>query len=220
MRYELQGVIASAGFASGHRVVIGNWDSTPIGPMVDVMWCDPDGTRTLFAPDAGVARFVEAVYRFDSVVIRPFEWIGNAWAVRVELDDRLVELVAGPGWRIPIRRPAWFTRRVEGPVAHTVLGVRTYGTGPAGVREWYRADATRPVQTGYGRLGGESLGRILPTWQPAHFGFSEPPSGPALVEVRPLLEDPSGRLDRVLSAVASSRASDVGLDDVAGPSSG
>jgi hypothetical protein len=34
------------------------------------------------------------------------------------------------------------------------------------------------------------------------FGFSEPPATPSLTEVRPLLLDPSGRLDAVLSELA------------------
>jgi len=205
VRYSLRGVIASGGFTSGHRVVIGDWSETPIGPMVDVMWCDPHGRRTLFAPDAGVARFIEAVYQFDDVVVAPFTATGNGWAVRIELADRMVELVAGPGWRIPVGRPAWFTRLVEAPLGHALLGVRTYGTSPSGVREWYRADASRPVQCGFGRLAGQSLGRLALEWEPALFGFSEPPSRASLVEVRPLLEDPSGRLDRALSAAVGER---------------
>ena len=31
------------------------------------------------------------------------------------------------------------------------------------------------------------------------FGFSEPPKRPSLTAVRPLLEDPSGRLDQVVA---------------------
>ncbi len=206
MRHELRGVVASAGFVSGHRVVVGHWASTPIGPMDDVLWCDPDGRRTLFTAEAGVARFVAGVYEFDRAVVGPLSVVGNGWAIRVELPDRVAELSGGPGWAIPVRRPAWFTRLVEGPVARLALGVRTYGTSPTGVREWYRADVVRPVQCAYATLDGESLGRLALRWEPVRFGFSEPPPRPSLVEVRPLLEDPSGRLDEVVAEVAAARA--------------
>ena len=66
---ELAGVIASAGFASGHRIVVGSWKRGPLGPMNDVMWARPDGTRVLIAPSAEVAEFVTSIYRFDEVVI-------------------------------------------------------------------------------------------------------------------------------------------------------
>lgn len=48
---------------------------------------------------------------------------------------------AGRGWRLPsgrLRTPA-VTRWIEGPIARGVMGVRTYGVSPTGVREWYRA---------------------------------------------------------------------------------
>jgi hypothetical protein len=170
-----------------------------VGKAVDVMWCDPDGRRTLFAPDPVVADFVTAIYEFDAVVVGAFEHQGNGWAERLVLPDRMVELVAGPGWRIPFHRPPWFTRWVEAPIARATMGVHPYGTSPTGVREWYRADVCRPIQCGHGRIGGGSLGRLTPTVEPTGFGFSEPPRRPSFVEVRPLLEDPSGGLDRLVT---------------------
>ena len=33
MRFEMEGLIGAAGFASGDRVVVGHWARSPIGPM-------------------------------------------------------------------------------------------------------------------------------------------------------------------------------------------
>lgn len=37
-RYELIGTISKVGFSSGHRFVVGHWESSPVGPLNDVMW--------------------------------------------------------------------------------------------------------------------------------------------------------------------------------------
>ncbi|CAN5841910.1 hypothetical protein BH24ACT3_BH24ACT3_03110 [soil metagenome] len=83
-------------------------------------------------------------------------------------------------------------------MAAATLGVRTYGTGPTGVREWYRADAWRRVRTGWAAVAGTDLGPVTTLHPPVRFGFSEPPRRPSIVSVRPLLEDPSGRLAAVV----------------------
>lgn len=176
--------------------------------MTDVMWASPEGERTLYAPDDGAAAFISAVYAFDRVEVVPVQARGGERGVSVSIgagDDRTVDLAAGSGWRILGRRPAWFTRLVEGPVARATLGVRTYGTSPSGVREWYRAGVWRPVVTGQGTVNGEDLGPLVPVDPPAGFGFSEPPRRPSVVTVRPLLEDPIGRLDTVISQWATAR---------------
>ncbi|MEJ7583524.1 MAG: hypothetical protein WKF43_05405 [Acidimicrobiales bacterium] len=199
MRHDLRGIIASAGFESGDRVVIGHWADTPIGPMTDVMWASPDGERLLLAPSEAGAEFISAVYRFDRVEVVAIEARSEDHGIDVTVDDRRVRLAAGPGWRIPLRRPPWVTRWAEAPVARATMGVRTYGVSPTGVREWYRADEWRPVRDGRASIAGRSLGALGPVEPPCRFGFSEPPRRPSIVAVRPLLEDPSGRLDRVLA---------------------
>jgi hypothetical protein len=192
----------SAGFTSGDRFMVGHWASSPIGPLDDVMWGRPDGERVLLASDEREAAFITAVYRFDRVEVGP---------VRTTADDGVIELVAGDlelraragrGWRLPLRRrPAWFTRWVEGPVARAAMGVRTYGTSPTGVREWYQAERSRPVVAATARLAGRDLGALQTRWDPVGVGFTEPPRRPSWVDVRPLLEDPSGRLDALLAPV-------------------
>lgn len=194
----MAGVIAACGFASGDRVVIGHWWQSPIGAFTDVMWAEPDGVRVLFAPDAGVARFVTSVYRFDRTEVVPFRTQGDARHLVVEVADRRVELVSGHGIPIPFRRPCWFTRYVEGPIARALLHVRTYGTSPTGVREWYQADVWRPVRQASASIGGRDLGARARVAPPVHFGFSEPPGRPSMVDLHTVLDDPSGRLDAVL----------------------
>lgn len=193
-RHELVGRIAGAGFASGDRVVIGQWEASPLGPFTDIMWATPDDLRILFAPDERVAAYVTSVYGFDRVVVGPVQstWTGSTLAAST--DSRGVTLTAGRAIRLFVRRPAWFTRFVEGPVARLAMGVSTYGVSPTGVREWYRADSWRRVRSGEAQIGDVDLGDLVEVDPPCGFGFSEPPKRPSITEVRPLLVDPSGRL--------------------------
>ena len=178
----MAGLIAGAGFASGDRVVVGCWASSPIGPFGDVMWAAPDGRRTLWAPSATVAEFVGAVYRFDHVEVGGLEVQGTiagltastpAWSLRVDAAPR--------GFRIPFRRPAWMTRFVEAPVARAWMGVRPYGVSPTGVREWYRADAWRRIVAGSLTWSTAlTLVRSSPsTHQPASGSASRPAARPS-----------------------------------------
>lgn len=173
--------------------------------MRDVMWARPDGERVLLVDRPEAAAFITAVYEFDRVVEGPIEGaLGEGWlrldagAASVSLDLR-----AGPGWRLPFGRlrPPSFTRWIEGPIARRIMGVTTFGTSPSGVREWYRADEYRPLASASATVGGSDAGALVPFVQPARFGFSEPPRRPAMVKVRPLLEDPSEQLDRVIATV-------------------
>ncbi|HXH57047.1 hypothetical protein [Iamia sp.] len=202
MRHRMEGIIAACGFASGHRVVVGHWARSPVGPMSDVMWADPDGARTLFAPTHAVAAFVTAVYDFDRVEVGALDVSGDERGVEVSIRDgaRTVHMGAGPGWHIPpSRRPAALTRWVEAPIARALMGVHTYGVTPRGVREWYQATTWRPVTSARATLAGRDLGVRAAVDPPCRFGFSEPPPRPSITAVRPLLEDPSGRLDRILA---------------------
>ncbi len=156
------------------------------------MWARPDGRRILLAPTDEAAEYVSSVYGFDEVVVGP---------LRVDLDGRRFDLHApgagvelhlraGPALAVPWPRPAWCTRWVEGPVARRLLGVRTYGVSPSGVREWYRAVSVRRVVAGWASVDGRDLGRLGPLDPPVGFGFSEPPRFPSMVGARPLLEWP------------------------------
>lgn len=198
MRVELRGTIASAGFASGDRVVLGLWDAGPLGPMRDVMWVRPDGTRRLLAPDPDVAAFVGGIYVFEEVDVVAFRGHADARAVALDAGPLAIRLAAA-GAAVPFPpRPAWVTRHLEAPVARRLLGVHTYGTSPTGVREWYRTVAYRPITWGSLRVTGTdagALGRVRP---PLGVGFSEPPATPAMVAVRTRLVDDTGALARAL----------------------
>lgn len=185
-RVELEGVIASAGFASGDRVVLGLWDRGPLGGMCDVMWGRPDGTRVLLAPREDVAAFVTSVYRFDDVRVVAIRGTRDDRAIAVDAGPVRVRMAAGGGVPFP-PRPAWVTRWVEGPIARMLLGVETYGRSPTGVREWYRTRTYRPLRWASLRVDGVDAGTMGPVTPPLGVGFSEPPSRPAAVAVRALL---------------------------------
>ena len=190
------GTIASAGFSSGHRFVVGHWDDSPLGPMDDVMWARPDGLRVLLVGRPDVAELITAVYRFDTVEVVSLECRMDQAGLAVLAGDLRITLRAGRPWPIPLARlrgtPA--ARPVERLLALAMLGVRTWGVSPTGVREWYRADEYRRVVAGDARLGERDLGRLRRFHEPARFGFSEPPRRPSLVRARPLLHDPSSTL--------------------------
>jgi hypothetical protein len=202
-RHDMRGVIAGSGFTSGDRLVVGHWSSSPIGPFSDVMWTAPDGTRTLLSPSAGAEEFITAVYAFDRTEVVDLVARGDARGVRVVAGEVDLEITAGPlRLVLPPWRPAWFTRWVEGPVARLAMGVHTYGTSPTGVREWYRADAYRPARDARAHIAGRDLGPMAPIDPPLGVGFTDPPRRPSVVAVRPLLHDPTGRLDEVVDRAA------------------
>jgi hypothetical protein len=188
----MRGRIAVARFSSGDRFFIGSWDDTPLGPFTDVMWARPDGARVLLVPDQPVADFITAVHSFDRAQIA---------SVKVTSGDRFLELAAGPvevqvragvGYRIPFARPPWVTRWIEAPIARAAFGVDAYSVTPRGVRRWYRTDEHRPITAGWATVDGRDLGALAPR--------------SSINKVRPLLEDPNGRLDRFVRAAARQRA--------------
>lgn len=188
---RMQGTISSCGFASGDRFVVGAWRRSPIGPTVDVMWARPDGTRTLLAPDEETADFVTSVYAFDDVVVteidavarpRSLDLVGGGLVLRLRAD--------GIGFHLP-PRPLWFTRWVERPGAWALMGVRTWGTSPTGVQEWYQARACRFVTEASALVDGLDLGPMTSLRPACGFGFSESPARPSIVEVSPTLGVPA-----------------------------
>jgi hypothetical protein len=162
------------------------------------MWAEPDGTRILFAPDERVARFVAAVYRFERVEVAPFVARADRCSVHVEVADRVVEIRADRGVPVPGPRPMWLTRWIERPIAALTMGVRTWGTSPTGVHEWYQVARYRRASDATGRRAGSDLGAMAPVAPAVCVGFSEPPKTPSMVELRSVLDDPTGRLDVVL----------------------
>src|SRR5439155_19698470 len=70
-RETLAGHITSAGFASGHRFVVGTWETSPVGRLDDLMWAAPDGRRRLLASTPAATGYVAGVYGFDGVIVAP-----------------------------------------------------------------------------------------------------------------------------------------------------
>ena len=147
------------------------------------MWAHPDDTRSLLAPDQRAADYVAGIYAFDRIEVVPFRWTATPCSLSLRAGPLEVDLAASGGRRLPLPRPWWFTRRVEGPVARRLLGVEVHGTSPLGIEEWYQARAWRWIHDGRVRIAGEDHGRLGPARPPLHVGFSEPPPQPGITDV-------------------------------------
>ena len=201
-RVRLEGRIAAAGFASGDRFVLGLWDRGPLGPMLDVMWARPDDRKVLLASSKAVAEFVGGVYEFDESRVVETSVTTSEAMTTVTAGPLRVQLQGGAPRKLFSLRPRFLRRsaawvRTEDmlfrPLAGRFLigggsGVRLYGRSPSGVREWYCIDSYRPLISGHATLDGRDLGPLAPLDPPAHFGFSEFPARPAIVDCAPLLE--------------------------------
>ena len=192
---ELQGVIASAGFASGDRIVVGHWPVSPIGPFSDVMWASADGVRHLLAPSDDALALITGVYRFERtelvVVDAHLHPRPHGVVLEVRAGPLAVTFEGGRALPVPFSGRRGVVRRVQGPVARVLLGVRTYGVTPTGVEEWYRATSVRRVVRARATRDGVDLGALRPVRPAVGFGVSEPPSMPTIVAVRPLLRYPA-----------------------------
>jgi hypothetical protein len=189
---RFHGQIAGLGSASGTRVVVGRWESSPLGAFADVMLERADGHRILYAPSAAVGDFVSDTYVFDEVRTVPVaaEVAGDRWAVRA--DDLELEFTAGGrlplGWALraipgPVARSTRWAALVD-PVARVVLdGVSTRGQARSGRREWYGATDLHAITSASGALAGHALGRLAPVAPPTRFGFSSTPALPSITTV-------------------------------------
>jgi hypothetical protein len=175
------------------RLVVGRWDASPLGAFADVMVEDAGGHRTLLAPSAEVAEFVQETYAFDEVVIVPVAVTGDPdrWQVRAgaELTAYLTLGRRPPlGWLLravpaPVATSTAWATAVD-PVARVVLrGVRTRGTALEGRREWYGATDLRSVSHLSGDWRGTALGDLAPVDPPCRFGFSSTPTRPGVTSV-------------------------------------
>lgn len=192
----LRGSITSVGFASGHRFVVGDWQRSPIGPFTDVMWAHPDGHRVLLG-EASAAQYVNSVYPFDEVHEQTITAgrEGRSYTVRtvglkLHIKFGLARLSLPP-------RPRWLTATVENWCARKLLGVRTYGTSPTGVVEWYRTRTARQVVAATAILNGTDLGALAPLDRPLDFGFTDPPRWPSHVRLRVDLQSRSSPAEQV-----------------------
>lgn len=201
MRRRFRGEISGFGTATGHRVVIGHWPSSPYGPFADVMFESPDGHRILLAPDEAIAAFVSTTYEFDEVLLVD---------VRADRDDAGLTCRAGElevrvdvGARTALGRmlrlvprriaesPIWCT--IIDPVANVVMkGVRTRGSAGNERREWYGATDQHAIDGVRATWRGQSLGALADVWPPVNFGFSSTPRRPSTVAVTTTIDVPDG----------------------------
>lgn len=198
--HRFAGHIAGLGSASGIRVVVGRWHTSPLGSFADAMVETAAGHRVLLAPDEAVAAFVRGAYTFDEVRIEPLRTTvwgpggGAGRGARWQVAGPSLRLDLEAGRRTPLgallrmvpppvaASPAWCA--VTDPVARVALrGVRTRGSARAGRREYYGATDTRELAAAAGRFDGADLGALAPVEPPARFGFSSVPPRPSLTTV-------------------------------------
>jgi hypothetical protein len=204
LKRVFSGHIAGVGSQSGHRLVVGSWQTSPFGAFTDVMVQRSGGQersdggigtgdeRVLLAPTREIADFVSSTYAFDHVLVG---------AVHAELtEDRLT--VAAPnldlridiGGAAPLDRllrlvPArlavapWWLRAIDPVASRMVPGVHTAGTAGNGRREYYGVRRSRRIVGVSGRLDGEDLGALAPLRPPVRFGFASAPAEPQIVSV-------------------------------------
>lgn len=192
-RWTFSGHILGVGTTSGIRLVVGVWDTSPLGSFADVMVERAGGHRILLAPSQEVAQFVSGTYTFDETRIEPVE-VRLPGEARMEVVSPSLSLVATLGRRTAI---GWVLRGIPrrvaasplfstatDPVARVVLrGVRTRGTAGQGRREYYGATDVRAVTSVSGRLDDVHLGTLAAVDPPARFGFSSTPRRPSLTQV-------------------------------------
>jgi hypothetical protein len=194
-----EGHIAGIGTASGTRLVIGRWDSSPFGAFTDVMMEDGAGHRTLLAPTREVADYVGATYSFDDVVVRPIT--STLKADRLVLDSGDLQVLAEIGGvtllgrllgLVPSRlatHPRWLA--LINPVASLLVrGVATAGSAGHGRTEYYGVTSARAVTGATATWRGSDLGTLAAVSPPVRFGFSSAPPRPQLVSVTTTIRRP------------------------------
>ena len=190
--WRFEGRIAGLGSTSGVRVVIGRWDTTPMGSFADVMVEDQSGHRVLLAPNDDVAELLQQTYRFDEVVLGPVAVADTEAGWRVTGPGLEAWLDVGSrtpiGWllsRLPRRlatAPRWLT--VINPAAQIILkGVKTRGSAGQGRTEFYGAYDVRAVVAAGGRWRETELGTLTRVDPPVRFGFGSTPAVPAVTSL-------------------------------------
>lgn len=191
------GWILSTGTTSGWRVVVGSWDTGPLGRCDDVMLAAPDGRRTLLAGSAALAEEIEQRYTFDEVRVVPVRCArGRRWHVTAPGVDLTLRLGDRPALArvlrlvpVAVRDREWFARACD-PVARVAVpGVRTH-VRRGDLRLWYAASDMWRVSDVTGEIEGEDVGAVAPLLPPVTFGGSSAPATPSLVRVRSHRREP------------------------------
>ena len=131
-----KGRISSSGFASGDRIVVGDWKESPLGSFTDIMWARPDGHRTLIAPNQEVVDYVEGMYSFDEIKIQDITVTEKERRFTLSCESMELDFSWKKGWKIPFRRSLFFIATVELFFAKLFFGTRTHGTTKNTRKEW------------------------------------------------------------------------------------
>ena len=179
------GHIAGVGTASGLRLVLGAWHTTPHGPFADVMLAHPDGTRQLLAPDPWVRDFVSATYTFDDARVLPVRLArtGTGRASRWEVSAGPLEWNFAVGARDPL---GLLLRAVPGPVG------RSRSFAGNGRTEWYAAADLHRIADSRVRWRGRDAGPLAPVDPAPQFGFGSTPRTPCLTALTSTVRLPAG----------------------------
>jgi hypothetical protein len=201
LRRVFEGEICGVGTATGYRIVIGRWTSSPFGPFADVMVESDDGVRILLAPSDEIATYVSSTYEFDDVRIVEVQAQRAEGGLTCRAGPLDLSAVIGPRTGlgrllrlVPARvasSPAWCS--AIDPIARVVLdGVRTRGSAGNDRREFYGATDQRAITGVRAAWAGSDLGDLTDVWPPVRFGFSSTPRRPCAVAVTTvILSDPS-----------------------------
>lgn len=187
------GRIAGVGTTTGVRIVVGMWNSSPLGRFTDVMIETGAGHRILLAPSDEVAAFVSSIYTFDETRSMPVEWRKIAGGIRVTAGEELsLDLTIGRISRLGMllravprsfaTAPGWL--RLVNPLARLLVpGSATAGSAGQGRREYYGVTLVRHVVSLRGTWRGGDLGGLARLDPPVRFGFGSAPAAPSLVDV-------------------------------------
>lgn len=195
---RFDGAIAGLGTASGTRIVVGMWPSSPFGAVTDVMIQRADGHRILLAPSEEFAGFIRSMYAFDEVRVEPVLRMRDGRTWMIATDD--LALTFEVGGRPPVglallavprsvARSRWWAGAVSPIARMTMHGIRTRGRTADGRREWYCAQDLRHIVSADARFDGHDLGELRPVDPPVGFGFSSVPPRPSLVRVLTQIAD-------------------------------
>ena len=185
------GEICGFGTASGRRIVIGRWPTSPFGPIADAMVEAGDGVRTLIAPTTEVADYIAGVYSFDEAIVADVATSRSPDGLHFEGGPLVADVTVGgrDGLGRVLRmvpagvatHPRWAA--ICDPIVRRVLrGVRTRGR-TAGGEEFYGATDRRRIVAARASWSGADLGPLADVDPPVRFGFSSTPRRPSIVAV-------------------------------------
>lgn len=201
---RFDGWIGGLGTASGLRLVVGHWPSSPLGAFTDVMVERADGHRVLLAPNQQVADFVAATYTFDEVRLVP---------VDLHVDHSTAHLTAGDltatihlGRRdllglllcaVPttLATAPWWIATIDAVARRVLPGVRTVGSAGGGRTEYYGARDLHRITGATVHVAGEDLGAMTSVRPPVRFGFGSTPTTPSWVRITTIVRTDSPKRD-------------------------